>query len=112
MSPPKNGRSQASKRSSPRVVAADLLTDDDLYLFNEGSHFKLYEKLGAHPGEVEGQTGVHFAVWAPDAERVSVIGDFNGWKPGDHTLSPKGELGHLDRLCERTAHWQRIQIQG
>ncbi len=56
-----------------------LLTDHDVYLFREGSHIRLYEKLGAHPGTVDGVDGTHFAVWAPNAAAVSVIGDFNGW---------------------------------
>jgi 1,4-alpha-glucan branching enzyme len=93
VSPPEKAQPRNKKTPPQRVVPADLLTDDDLYLFNEGSHFKLYEKLGAHPGEVDGQPGVHFAVWAPDAERISVIGDFNGWKPGVHVLAPKGNSG-------------------
>src|SRR5688572_33367599 len=50
------------------------LTNEDLYLFNEGSHFRLYDKLGAHPTEVDGIAGTHFAVWAPNARSVSVIG--------------------------------------
>jgi 1,4-alpha-glucan branching enzyme len=66
-----------------------LLTQDDLYLFNEGSHFRLYEKLGAHP--VEG--GTIFGVWAPNAETVSVIGDFNAWDPRAHPLQPRGSSG-------------------
>jgi 1,4-alpha-glucan branching enzyme len=70
-----------------------LLTEDDLYLFNEGSHFRLYHKLGAHPAEVEGVSGTYFAVWAPDAERVSVIGDFNGWDGQRNRLSSKGASG-------------------
>ncbi|MBI2933007.1 MAG: 1,4-alpha-glucan branching protein GlgB [Planctomycetes bacterium] len=79
---------------SPRnTVAYDisLLTDNDLYLFNEGAHFRLYEKLGAHPLEKEG--GTYFAVWAPNAEAVCVIGDFNGWTVGTHPLSPRGQSG-------------------
>jgi hypothetical protein len=55
------------------------LSEDDLYLFNEGSHFRLYEKLGAHLLEAEGDAGAWFAVWAPEAKQVSVMGDFNGW---------------------------------
>ena len=70
-----------------------LLTEDDLYLFNEGSHFRLHHKLGAHPAEVEGKSGTYFAVWAPDAEHVSVIGDFNNWDGRKHKLSPKGSSG-------------------
>jgi 1,4-alpha-glucan branching enzyme len=70
-----------------------LLTDDDLYLFNEGSHFRLYEKLGAHPVEVEGVAGSCFAVWAPDAETVAVVGEFNGWSREAHPLQPRGSSG-------------------
>ncbi len=67
--------------------------DVDLYLFNEGSHLRLYDVLGAHPTEQEGQAGTHFAVWAPNAARVSVIGDFNGWDGGAHPMSPRGVSG-------------------
>jgi len=63
-----------------------LLSPDDLYLFNEGSHFRLYEKLGAHRVERGGQQGFNFAVWAPNAEQVSVVGDFNNWDPQAHKL--------------------------
>jgi 1,4-alpha-glucan branching enzyme len=93
VSHPKKHRPARENQAVHRILAGNLLTDDDLYLFNEGSHFKLYEKLGAHPGEMDGEAGVYFAVWAPDAERVSVIGDFNGWQPGEHRLLPKGESG-------------------
>ena len=63
------------------------LSDDDLFLFNEGSHFALWEKLGAHPCAADGVAGTSFAVWAPDAERVTVAGDFNGWNKDSHPLS-------------------------
>lgn len=69
------------------------LTDDDLYLFNEGSHFRLYDKLGAHPVEHEGKEGTCFAVWAPDAQKVYVMGDFNGWDKESHPLRPRGKSG-------------------
>lgn len=65
-----------------------LLTADDLYLFNEGSHFHLYDKLGAHPATLQGVEGTHFAVWAPEAEQVSVFGTFNHWDPARHPLHP------------------------
>ena len=64
-----------------------LLTDDDIYLFNEGSHFRLYEKLGSQLFAREGVEGTYFAVWAPDAKEVSVIGDFNGWDGAAHPLA-------------------------
>jgi 1,4-alpha-glucan branching enzyme len=70
-----------------------LLSDDDLYLFNEGSHGRLYEKLGAHHSSAGGVEGTYFAVWAPNARQVSVIGDFNGWNKSSHQLRPKGHSG-------------------
>ena len=69
------------------------LTDDDIYLFNEGTQFKLYEKLGAHPGRANGVEGTSFSVWAPNAEWVSVIGNFNDWKQDAHPLKPRGNSG-------------------
>jgi 1,4-alpha-glucan branching enzyme len=70
-----------------------LLTDDDLHLFNEGTHYRLYLKLGAHPRDVGGVAGTHFGVWAPDARRVSVVGDFNRWDEQVHGLAPRGRSG-------------------
>jgi 1,4-alpha-glucan branching enzyme len=75
-----------------------LLTENDLYLFNEGSHFQLYDKLGAHLVNRDGASGTYFAVWAPNAERVSVIGDFNGWDKASHKLHPKGQSGIWERF--------------
>lgn len=69
-----------------------LLTSDDLHWFNEGRHSRLYEKMGAHRVERDGSTGVVFSVWAPNAQSVSVIGEFNGWKPS-HLLEPVGQSG-------------------
>jgi 1,4-alpha-glucan branching enzyme len=71
----------------------ELLTANDLYLFNEGSHFCLYDKLGAHPVKSGGTSGTYFAVWAPDAKQVFVMGDFNGWNKAGHPLHPKGQSG-------------------
>jgi 1,4-alpha-glucan branching enzyme len=70
-----------------------ILTDEDIYLFNEGSHFRLYEKLGSQLFTREGVEGTYFAVWAPDAEEVLVIGDFNGWDKRTHPLRPKKQSG-------------------
>ena len=78
----------------PRPESHSRLTDDDLYLWNEGSHFRLYEKLGAHPGE----GGTQFAVWAPNADQVSVVGDWNGWDPAADPLRPRGVSGIWEGL--------------
>ena len=74
-------------------MATASLTDFDVFLWNEGSHFRAYEKLGAHPHERNGAAGTRFAVWAPSAGRVSVIGDFNGWREGADPLHPVGSSG-------------------
>jgi len=63
-----------------------ILTDFDLHLFGEGTHYRAWEKLGAHRLAIGGVTGVHFAVWAPNAQRVSVIGDFNHWDGRAHVM--------------------------
>ncbi len=70
-----------------------LLTEQDLYLFNEGSHFHLYTKLGSHPLTVQDQAGTYFAVWAPNARQVCVKGDFNGWSNHRHPLKLKDQSG-------------------
>lgn len=70
----------------PVVLGPTLLSEHDVYLFKQGSHYQLYNKLGSHPMEVDGTKGVYFAVWAPNAERVSVMGDFNGWNRETHQL--------------------------
>jgi 1,4-alpha-glucan branching enzyme len=69
------------------IHGPSLLTDHDIYLFKEGSHFKLHEKLGSHVHEHEGVRGVLFSVWAPNAKSVSVMGDFNGWDRTSHPLA-------------------------
>lgn len=69
------------------VLVHSLFTDFDINLFKAGKHFRLYEKLGAHLTEVDGVKGVYFAVWAPSAKAVSVIGDFNYWIEGEHPLN-------------------------
>ncbi len=74
-------------------MSAAVLTDFDVHLWSEGSHFRTYEKLGAHPTERDGVAGTQFAVWAPNARWVSVVGDFNGWRPGVHQLHPVGTSG-------------------
>ncbi|MGH9643588.1 MAG: 1,4-alpha-glucan branching protein GlgB [Terriglobales bacterium] len=70
-----------------------MLSDYDLYLFNEGAHGRLYEKMGAHQVKHGGVEGVHFAVWAPDAWAVFVMGEFNGWNKHSLPLRVRGSSG-------------------
>jgi len=72
---------------------APLLSDFDLYLMGEGTHYQKYEKMGAHPVVVDGVSGVMFAVWAPNAMRVSVVGDFNRWDGRTHPMRNRGPSG-------------------
>jgi 1,4-alpha-glucan branching enzyme len=80
-----------------------LLTDDDLHLFNEGTHYDLWKKLGAHVVHQSGLLGTHFAVWAPNAESVSVIGDFNQWDKHAHQLSQRGRSGIWEKFIRDIA---------
>ncbi|MCB9772203.1 MAG: 1,4-alpha-glucan branching protein GlgB [Candidatus Omnitrophica bacterium] len=79
------------KNADSKILTTEqnFITEHDIYLFREGNHYKLYEKLGSHLIVRNGKAGVHFAVWAPNAESVSVIGDFNGWAKGKHPLSAR-----------------------
>jgi 1,4-alpha-glucan branching enzyme len=80
----KRKRKSASVRSVNNSVSR--LTDHDIYLFKQGNHFKLYDKLGSHVMMVDEVEGTYFAVWAPNARQVSVMGDFNAWDPENHPL--------------------------
>jgi 1,4-alpha-glucan branching enzyme len=94
---PASGKRVAAKGKSLKSPAFDsfspTLGELDLYLFGEGRHEQIYEKLGAHLITHEGVKGVSFAVWAPNAERVSVVGDFNNWDGSQHPMRPLGHSG-------------------
>ena len=79
------------KKKENVLFDISLLTDHDIYLFKEGNHFGLYEKLGSHPMTVDGREGTLFAVWAPNAEAVSVVGDFNRWDKTIHHLKARSD---------------------
>ena len=69
-----------------------LLTEQDIYHFREGTHFQAYDRLGAHPvADADPKRGTRFAVWAPDASAVSVIGEFNHWQRGRNRLAARGD---------------------
>lgn len=69
------------------TTATGIISEMDRYLFGQGTHYEIYEKLGAHPMTLDGKRGVYFAVWAPHAASVSLVGDFNNWDPESHPMT-------------------------
>ena len=100
-----------------------LLTEHDIYLFKEGRHVRLYDKLGAHLHTANGVTGVYFAVWAPNARQVAVVGDFNDWRPETHRLMARpddsgiwegfipGVIRGAKYKYHLTSHHQNYQVE-
>ena len=70
-----------------------FISEADQYLFGQGTHYDIYKKLGAHISVEEGKEGIYFAVWAPNAKSVSLVGDFNAWTPGIEPMKRKEPLG-------------------
>jgi len=98
------------------VKPFSLLTDFDIALFKSGKHFRLYEKMGSHLVELDGQKGVAFSVWAPNAKSVSVTGDFNRWNPDSHPLKPRWDSsgiweGFIPGLGKGTVYKYHIETQ-
>jgi 1,4-alpha-glucan branching enzyme len=91
--------------SRPLRVRYDvsLLTDNDIYLFNEGTHLRLYEKLGSHYLQKDGMSGAFFAVWAPNAEHVYLMTEANGWSASANELRPRGSSGIWEAFVEGIA---------
>ncbi|MBP6182556.1 1,4-alpha-glucan branching protein GlgB [Flavobacterium sp.] len=97
-----------------KVISHSLFTDFDIDLFKAGKHFRLYEKLGAHLITVDGVDGVYFAVWAPTAHSVSVVGDFNFWTQGEHLLNVRWDSsgiweGFIPNVKKGTTYKYKIQ---
>ena len=85
------------------------ISEDDLYLFGQGNERRIYEKMGAHPRTINGVTGTSFAVWAPAARRVSVVGDFNGWDGRHHPMRVLGQSGVWELFvpgCGEGSHYK------
>lgn len=76
-----------------KEIGLGFITELDHYLFGQGTHYKIFEKLGAHPKTYKGKAGMYFAVWAPHAKAVGVVGDFNGWDPDAAPMSPLADSG-------------------
>ena len=92
-------------------ASAEFLTAYDLYLLGEGNHTRIYEKLGAHVITVDGVSGVHFAVWAPNAQQVSVVGDFNAWDGRRHRLQPLAASGVWAAFVPGAVEGQRYKFE-
>ena len=89
-----SGRRNAGKTAAltaPRETG--FITELDRYLFGAGTHYEIFEKLGAHPKTYLGQEGYYFAVWAPHAKAVHLTGDFNGWRTDTHLMTPLATSG-------------------
>ena len=78
-----------------------FLTEADRYVFGKGTHYEIYEKMGAHCTECDGKKGVYFAVWAPAAECVQVVGDFNGWDGSGYEMTRLGESGIFELFTDK-----------
>jgi 1,4-alpha-glucan branching enzyme len=88
-----------------------VISDYDLYLFGEGKHTRIYDRLGAHPMRIGNADGVHFAAWAPNAERVSVVGDFNGWDGRLHPMRLLGMSGVWEIFIPGVREGQRYKFE-
>ena len=90
---------KTEEREAHRMICGDAyrhvpqITKEDMDRFAVGVHYTIYEKLGAHPMELDGESGTYFAVWAPNAMRISVVGDFNGWDGRIHQMRRLGDSG-------------------
>ena len=80
-------------QKAKKQVGTGFITELDRYLFGQGTHYEIYEKLGAHPKKNKKQQGMYFAVWAPHAAQVSLVGDFNGWNPDANPMAVLEDSG-------------------
>lgn len=78
---------------SKKEIGTGFITEVDRYLFNNGRHYEIFEKMGAHPKKYKGKNGMYFAVWAPHAEQIGVVGDFNSWDPEANAMMPLADSG-------------------
>jgi len=90
---PKKKKAAGDRKKGPAKIEPPSLGELDDYLIGEGSHQRMWEALGAHVVEENGISGVHLAVWAPNASRVSVVGDFNGWNGESNQMIVRGSTG-------------------
>ena len=83
-----------------------VITELDQYLFGQGTHYDIYKKLGAHFSKVGRREGVHFAVWAPNAQSVSVVGEFNNWNVEANPMKKIGPIGIFETFIPNVTEGQ------
>jgi len=105
-----NGVGNTIEMTDPYSVPFHL-TDFDRYLFGSGQHWKIYEKLGSHIREVNGQIGVNFAVWAPNAQSVQVVGDFNHWDGRSHAMQKQIPSGIWELFVPNIGEGQKYKLR-
>ena len=93
-------KNSSGKKTEAPAVDPVFLTEYDRYLFGEGRNYKIYQKMGAHKAQVDGKEGMHFAVWAPHAERVTVASESTNWNPEVNELTPQGTSGIFEGFVE------------
>jgi len=90
---------------------APVISELDLYLYGQGTHYQIYDKLGANTVTVDGVKGVHFAVWAPNAKRISLVGDFNGWSGQRHPMRSMGASGVWELFVPGLSNYDRYKYE-
>ena len=94
LKPAKTAASKQVKKTPAVPAAAEVfISEDDMYLFGQGTHYDIYKKLGAHPSVQDGKKGYYFAVWAPNALSVHVVGSWNGWNEAEGEMKKLGPVG-------------------
>lgn len=96
--------------AATRAMMTSILSEDDIYLFNQGTHYRLYDKFGAQPVTIDGVAGAYFAVWAPNAEYVAVIGDWNNWDAGANPLRQRGFSGVWEGFIPHVSKGMRYKF--
>ena len=103
-----------AKKEPAKVIRPALervfISEADQYLFGQGTHYDIYKKLGAHPSVEEGQEGMYFAVWAPNAKEVHLVGDFNEWNTSSHCMKKCGPIGIYELFVPGLGEGQKYKF--
>lgn len=100
---------KVKKREIYDEEISNVITENDIRLFKSGIHYEIYKKLGAHPQRIDDQDGISFSVWAPNAQKISVIGDFNGWDIENNKMNPIGDSGIFELFIPGALIGQRYK---